>query len=88
MSSDTLEVTGVVISPANARNGERLVKDNSCTLAFGYFLKRLSPSASTWKVIGAHADSAEPCSFYEAFLPRNVVAEFGLKGSRRAPAGS
>jgi hypothetical protein len=77
---ERFEFTRSTISSVNRRYGYAGVSDNSCTYAFGYFVSRPSTSGERWKVVGTNADSAQPCSYFASFLPKDVIAEFGVKG--------
>jgi hypothetical protein len=78
--SDKLGFLGAEISTANALYGQAEVDDNSCTYSFGYFVRRTSPTASDWEVIGNFPDSAEECSFFAHFLPANVISDYKIGG--------
>jgi hypothetical protein len=78
--SDKLGFRGAWIATANPLYGQGLVDDNSCTFAFGYFVKRQTATANSWDVIGTFPDSAEQCSYFSGFLPRNVEGDFGVEG--------
>jgi hypothetical protein len=78
---DTFQLGVSYVSSANPRFGFVAVTDNSCSYAFGYFLRRRSSRSADWAYVLTLNDSAQPCTYYTQRLPRAVVAEFKLRGT-------
>ena len=78
---DTLHFGATYLSTAHPKYGFVSVTDNSCTYAFGYFVKRSTPSSNSWRFVTSQADSAQACSYFRSVLPTAVIADFQLKGT-------
>jgi hypothetical protein len=79
-SSDRFDVGRAYVSTANPHYGYGSVTDNSCTYAFGYFVRRASVHGEAWRVVVAFQDSAQNCSDFRRVLPISVIDEFELRG--------
>jgi RecB family endonuclease NucS len=81
-SGDKLILGSEYLSTTNARFGFVSATDNSCTYAFGYFVERPNTHSQSWRIAVIFADSAETCSYFTSKLPRSVVKEFRIEGTR------
>lgn len=74
-------LSGRVRSTADARFGEAAIKDDACTFAFGWFVKRASPRSNKWHAVVEIYNGFQDCSAFRRVMPNGVVRDFQLHGS-------
>jgi hypothetical protein len=80
--SDTFHLDWAYVSTVDPRYALVEIKDSGCTYTTGYFLRRPSTHSERWTVVVRRLDSAQSCSEFTAHVPKRVVREFSIEGTR------
>jgi hypothetical protein len=80
--SNTFHLDWAYISTIDPRYALAEVKDSGCTYTRGYFLRRPSKHSERWEVVARRLDSAQSCSSFTDSVPKRVVREFSIEGTR------
>lgn len=80
--SNTFHLDWAYVSTVDPRYALVEVKDSGCTYTTGYFLRRPSTHSERWAVVARRLDSAQSCSNFTARVPKRVLREFSIEGTR------
>jgi hypothetical protein len=81
--SNTFHLDWAYVSTVDPRYALAEVKDSGCTYTTGYFVRRRSTHSERWAVVARRLDSAQSCSNFTASVPKRVLREFSIEGTRR-----